>query len=69
MKFIRFVGTSMRVIAASIVAVAVVAIVVALVIPAPSAIADEPCVGLSCWPQTAAVKHRPSQRQNLEPVW
>jgi hypothetical protein len=69
MKFVKFLATSMRLIAVSILAVAMVAMAVALIIPAPSASAEEPCVGLSCWPQTAPVKHGPSQRQSLEPVW
>src|SRR5262249_44889551 len=69
MKFVRFVAISMRLIAVSVLAVAMVAMAVAFIIPAASAIAEEPCVGLSCWPQTAPVKHRPSQRQSLEPVW
>jgi hypothetical protein len=33
------------------------------------AAADEPCIGLSCWPDTPPTKHRPAQPQNLEPVW
>ena len=69
MKFVKFVATSMRLIAVLVLAIALVTIAVALIIPAPSAIAEEPCVGLSCWPQTAPFKHRPSQHQNLEPVW
>ena len=69
MKFVKFVAISMRLIAVSILTVAMVAMAVALIIPAPSAIAEEPCVGLSCWPETAPIKHRPAHRETLQPVW
>ena len=66
--------TAMKVIAISIIAFAIVAVSVvaaaAVRKTAPQrAMAEEPCVGLSCWPASPPVKHRPGQRLSLEPVW
>ena len=29
----------------------------------------DPCIGLSCWPPSAPVKHVPRQRVSLPPLW
>jgi hypothetical protein len=33
------------------------------------AAATEPCVGPSCWPPNPPVKHIPTRRVSLPPVW
>ena len=38
-------------------------------IHAQRAVAEEACVGLSCWPNTPPIKHRSAYRVTLQPVW
>ena len=30
---------------------------------------EEPCIGLSCLPPSPPIKHRPTHRETLPPVW
>jgi hypothetical protein len=30
---------------------------------------SEPCIGINCWPVDLPMKHRPSHRETLPPVW
>ena len=64
----------MKVIAISIIAFAIIAmsVVAAAAVRKTQpqrAMAEEPCVGLSCWPASPPLKRRPAHRQSLEPVW
>jgi hypothetical protein len=62
----------MKAIAASILALAVFAASATAAVRSlhpQRAAAEEPCVGLSCWPDTPPTKHRPAHRANLQPVW
>jgi len=62
----------MKTITASILALATIAAggtAIARSIHAQRAVAEETCIGLSCWPETPPVKHRPAYRVNLQPVW
>ena len=63
----------MKAIAVSILAVAFIAASVitygAAAKPRVTTRDAEPCIGLDCWPTTLPVKHRPSHRETLSPVW
>jgi len=59
----------MKLVGVSILALAILTTAVAATVRPQPAITDEPCVGLSCWPDAPSVKHRPAHRATLEPVW
>ena len=63
--------SAMKIITASILASAIIAAsgtVVVLSIQPQRAKADEPCVGVSCWPVSPPIKHSPAYRATLPPV-
>jgi hypothetical protein len=62
----------MKAIVASILAFGLIAAsgtAIARSMHAQRAIAEEACVGLSCWPSTPPIKHRSAYRVTLQPVW
>ena len=56
MKVIAFSLLAFAILAASVAGTAV-----ALTIQPQSAIAGEPCIGISCWPPSAPMRHRPAR--------
>jgi hypothetical protein len=62
----------MKTISAWIVALAIIAATgtaVPVSVKLQRAAAEEPCVGLGCWPPSPPVRHRPAHRANLPPAW
>ena len=60
----------MKAIVASILAFGIIAAsgtAIARSIHAQRAVAEETCVGFSCWPVTPPIKHRPAYRVTLQP--
>src|SRR5262245_13750036 len=58
----------MKIIAAWVVALAMVAgtgTAIAFSVKPQRTVSEEHCVGLGCWPDTPAMKHRPGQRSNV----
>jgi hypothetical protein len=53
----------------AIIAATVIGTAVGLTIQPQPGVAGELCVGLTCWPPSSPIKHRPVQRQTLPPVW
>jgi hypothetical protein len=55
----------MKIIAGWLVALAMIAgtgTAIALNMKQQQTLAEEPCIGLGCWPESPATKHRPAQR-------